>query len=375
MPLARLGAGRNELRGRGWRGNRASRAPLRPSMTRSRASLLVLAVALLAAFWLAPSFPLIVLVATLIAVGMRALADPLIERLGLPEALGVVIVLLVLIGLIALGIWLAAAPLAAQGEELMRQLPTSFSALSERLRGTGWGNWLLNHLPSNPAEDLAPQELLQGGQRAARTALGLAGGIFGGLGSAVFTLLLGLYFALHPEPYLSGLRSLLAPELRPEGRAIMEDVGTTLRYWLAGQLFSMAFIGGFVWLGLWMLGLPLAGVLAALAALLGFVPIVGPIVAAVPAVLLGAAQGLDVALWVVAIYLALHVIEGDILTPLIQSRAVNLPPGLLLMGQLFLGAVFGLLGIAVAAPLTAITMVAVQRGYVRNWLEGRGASS
>jgi len=312
-----------------------------------------------------------VLVAVLIAVGMRALADPLIERLRLPEALGVVIVILALIGLIALGIWLAAAPLTAQAEELVRQLPTSLAALSERLRGTGWGTWLLNHMPENPSEELAPQELLQGGQRAARTALGVAGGIFGGLGSAVFTLLLGIYFALHPEPYLAGLRALLAPDLRAEGGSIVKEVGTTLRWWLAGQLFSMAFIGCFVWLGLWMLGLPLAGVLAALAALLGFVPIVGPIVAAVPAILIGASQGFDVALWVIGLYLALHVIEGDILTPLIQSHAVNLPPGLLLMGQLFLGAVFGLLGIAVAAPLTAITMVAVRRGYVRNWLEGR----
>lgn len=130
----------------------------------------------------------------------------------------------------------------------------------------------------------------------------------------------------------------------------------------------MAFTGTLVWLGLWFLGIPLAAILGVLTALLGFIPIVGPILAAVPAVLMGASQGFDTALWVVALFLVLHVLEGDILTPLIQSRAVDLPPGMLLMSQLFLGALFGLLGLAVAAPLAAVTITVVKRSYVRDWL-------
>lgn len=339
------------------------------AMTRSRASLLVLAVALLAMLWLAPSFPLTVFISVLLAVAVRAAAGPLIKRLGVPDALGVLAVVLAVIGIIVLGVQVASGPLTEQLEELTRQLPAARAALEQRLEAQGWGRWLLEQLPSNPLQDASSGELLQKGRQAASVAATLAGGVFGGAGTAIFTLLLAIYFALKPGAYLIGLRALLAPRLREEGKSILEEAGQTLRYWLMGQLFSMLFIGCFIWLGLWFLELPLAGLLAVLAAVLGFIPIIGPIVAAVPAVLLGASQGFDVALWVVALYLALHVIEGDILTPLIQSKAVDLPPGLLLMAQLFLGAVFGLLGIAVAAPLAAVGIVLVKRGYVRNWLE------
>lgn len=339
-------------------------------MSRSRASVLIALAALLAMFWLAPSFPLVVFVAVLIGTAIRALATPLHERLGLPEMASVILVAVGLIVLLALGVWLSIGPLTAQALQLRDALPGSIAGLEARLETNGWGRWLLEQGDGGWLSGLNSSELLSNGGRVAGVAATAAGGVFGGLGNAVFTLLLALYFALQPGTYQSGLRHLLAPELQDEVEALFAELGTTLRYWLAGQLFSMLFIGCFVFAGLWLLGVPLAGLLAVLSALLGFVPIVGPIVAAVPAVLLGATQGLDVAAYVVAMYLVLHVIEGDILTPMIQSHAVDLPPALLLMSQLFLGAVFGLLGLAVAAPLAAVMLVVVRRGYVRDWLRG-----
>ena len=339
----------------------------------ARATLLLLLAALLAALVLAPSVPLTLLVAALIGVAIRALADPLHRRLGLPETVAVVAVVLVLLLLLGGGFWLARGPLLTQAEELGRLLPTSLSEVEARLETRGWARWLLGNLDEESLRNLSFGQLLQGGGRAAGLTVAAVGGVFGGLGSLVFTLLLGLYFALAPQTYLGGLPRLLAPELRPEARRLMHEVGQTLRGWLGGQLFSMAFIGGFVALGLWLLGVPLYGLLAVLSALLGFIPIIGPIVAAVPAVLLAAAQGMDTALWVVALYLALHVIEGDVLTPMIQSQITALPPALLLTAQLFMGAVFGLLGLAVAAPLAAILLVLFGQGYVRNWVEARGS--
>lgn len=341
---------------------------LSAAMTRPHASVTILLLLLLALFWLVPSFPLTVFVAVLLAVALRALAEPLIRRLGLPEALGVLAVLLCLGALAALGIHLALDPLSAQARQLADSLPGSLGELERHLHAEGWGRWLLDHLDGGLMGDLETRDVLQRGGQAASFMGGLLGGLFGGLGTSLFTLLLALYFALHPETYLRGLRALLAPELQEEAKALLSQLGTVLRFWLAGQLFSMAFTGTLVWLGLWFLGIPLAAILGVLTALLGFIPIVGPILAAVPAVLMGASQGFDTALWVVALFLVLHVLEGDILTPLIQSRAVDLPPGMLLMSQLFLGALFGLLGLAVAAPLAAVTITVVKRSYVRDWL-------
>lgn len=332
-------------------------------MTRAPLSVLTLLGLLAGLFAFAPSFPLIAFGGVLVGVALRAGADPLVRRLRLPEVPAVLLVVFGTLGLLGLLGWWAAGPLSEQAEELTRRLPSSLSAVQEGLSRYVWGRWMVENLDAG--------YLVQSGEKAAGMAAAAAGGLFGTLGNAVFLLLLGLYLALHPAPYLAGLRALLAPSLRPRAEALQAELGTALRGWLGGQLFAMVVVGVLTWLGLWLLGIPLAGVLAVLTALLGFIPIVGPVIAAVPAVLLGASQSMDLALWVAGLFLVLHVVEGDILTPMVQSRAVDLPPGLLLLAQLFLGAVFGLLGIALAAPLAAVALVVTRRGYVEGWLEGK----
>ena len=87
-------------------------------------------------------------------------------------------------------------------------------------------------------------------------------------------------------------------------------------------------------------------------------------------VLLALAQGPELVLPVAGLFLAVHVLEGDFLTPMVQSQAAHLPPALLLAMQLLMGALFGLLGLALAAPVMAMLLVVVRRGYVQSWLRG-----
>jgi predicted PurR-regulated permease PerM len=105
-----------------------------------------------------------------------------------------------------------------------------------------------------------------------------------------------------------------------------------------------------------------------LTAILTFIPYLGPVLAAVPAVLVGLADGFELALWIVALYTGIQVLENNLLTPFIQERTVSLPPVVLILAQILMGGLFGLLGILVATPLTVVAIVAVQTYYVRDVL-------
>jgi predicted PurR-regulated permease PerM len=119
----------------------------------------------------------------------------------------------------------------------------------------------------------------------------------------------------------------------------------------------MALIGGFTYVGLLILGVPIPFVLALFAGLAGFLPYLGPIIGAIPIVLVAGGESLDLALWVVGLYAVIQFLESYLLTPLIQARAVSLPPAVVILAQLVLGAVFGILGLALATPLAAAAVV------------------
>jgi len=138
---------------------------------------------------------------------------------------------------------------------------------------------------------------------------------------------------------------------------VMYETGNRLRRWLIGQGISMATIGTLTYIGLLILGVPIAFVLALFAGLAGFLPYLGPIIGAIPMVLVAGGESLDLALWVVGLYVCIQFLESYLLTPLIQARAVSMPPAVVILSQLVLGAVFGLLGLALATPLAAASTV------------------
>lgn len=329
---------------------------------RAPVSLAVLAAPVLVLLWLAPQAPLLAFAATVLAVGFRGAASLIAERTGLPNWAALLLVAAAVGGLLWAGYKTAAPALVAEAEALYDSLPSLLSGLRDRVAEYDWITWAL--------DAVEPRFLLGYGRTAAGLAAEAAAGTIGTLGNALLVLLLGLYLAAQPGRYLRGVRRLLAPSLRSRGEAILRGCAYSLRWWLCGQFIGMALVGVLSWVGLPLIGMPLAGVLAVITALLNFIPIVGPVLAAVPVVLLALGQDPSLVLPVVALYIAIQVLEGDIVTPLIQSRAVSLPPALLLTAQLTMGLLFGLLGVALAAPLSAVALVAVRRGYVEGWLEG-----
>lgn len=322
-------------------------------------SLAVLGVMLALLLLLAPDVLLVVFSGLLFGVFLSGGGEWLSRKTGMGRGWGIgLFVLLILVGLA--GAAAAFAPAAAeQFDQLVRQVPDAIERVRARLEKYRWGEELL--------KQATPRALMSdGGGGTAATAVMTT---FGALGNVAIMLIVGLYVALDPHIYRRGVVGLLAPSMRAAGDAVLGKAVATLRRWLVAQLMAMAVVGTLTWLGLWLIGIPLAPILGLIAALFAFIPNIGPIIAAAPAILLGFSDSPTTALMVVGVYLAVQTLESYAITPLIQQERVSLPPALIIAAQLLLGVLFGLLGLALATPLAALGMTLMREAYVERYLE------
>lgn len=327
-------------------------------MSRPQASVLILVGLVLALFIFVPEVPLLGFAGLLLAVALSLPAGPVMRWTGAPRWAAVLAVLLGVVGLAIVAGMLAAGPLTEQAHKLAEDLPRSIQSLRDQMTQSRWGAWLSERMTL--PEDGATQ-----GMGFAATA---ASTTLGWIGNFAIIVLVGVYLAVQPTGYVAGLRALLHPSIDAPAAEALRECGEVLRGWLAGQAFAMTFVGTVAWVGLTLLGVPLAGVLAVLAALLNFIPNIGPVIAAVPAMLLAATISPWLPLWVALLFFSSQFIEGNILTPMVQAQMADLPPAALLIAQVLMASFFGLLGIALAAPLAAVSAVLIRRGYAEGWL-------
>lgn len=198
--------------------------------------------------------------------------------------------------------------------------------------------------------------------------------LFGALSNFLVIVFIGLLVAAQPTTYRDGLVRLLPPSARREGSDVLDEMGATLRNWLVGQAFIMLVIAVATWLGLTLAGITPALILGAQAGLLAFIPNIGPVIAGIPIILAGLAEGLTSALWAIGVYLLVQLLESYLLTPLVQRRAIRIQPAVIFAGQVLLGVLFGLFGLALALPLMAIGKVALERFYIERMLGDRRAT-
>ena len=194
--------------------------------------------------------------------------------------------------------------------------------------------------------------------------------LFNVLGNALVIVFLGLAVAADPGSYRDGALRFVPPRKRWRAARVLDGAGETLRHWLFGQLVTMLVIFLFTWAGLTSLGVGGAMILGLQAGLLAFVPTIGPLIAGVVIVLASLASGAKSALGALGLYLAVQCLESYVLTPLIQKRALAIPPATIFAGQILLGVLFGLWGIALALPLMAVIKVLLEQLYIEDTLHG-----
>lgn len=303
--------------------------------------------------------------AILFGVLLRTLADALDHwtRLGPRWSLGLVV--FVLLAALVTTSAVVGEAVVGQADRLADDLPRAIDRTRDYLAGREWGRQILEHAPTTGS-------VLGDNHRAVAASAGrFFATTLGVVGNVVVVGFLGLYLAADPRLYTEGLLRLLPPTRRDRGREVVAAIGGQLRWWLIGRLAAMGAVGLMVGAGLWAIGLPEFLVLALLAAALDLVPYFGPIVAAVPAVLLGLPDGPATAGWVAGVYLLVQSVEGYILTPLIQQNTVELPPALTIAVIVLAGALFGVTAILVITPLTVAAMVALKMLYIEDQLGER----
>lgn len=314
--------------------------------------------------WFARDVLLLVFAALLLSVFLRRLAELVSGHSPLSHGWALAVVVLVLVGALVGTFWLRGSAIAAQVDTLQEELPKAAQQLRDQLAQYKWGRRAVDAVPS--AESLLPDS-----PDAIARVTGVVSGTISTLLNAVVIFFVGLVVAGGPKPYERGVLALVPEHKVARAREVLHQLDDTLWWWLLGRLASMTFIGVITGVGLWLLGVPLAFLLALLAALLSFIPNLGPILSWLPAALIALGQGSQKVLWVTALYFGVQLVESYLLAPIIDRRTVYLPPGLTISAQLLFALVGGVMGVALATPLVAVLVVLVTMLYVQDVLGRR----
>ena len=302
----------------------------------------------------------------ILAILLRAVTDFINRHTGIGDSASIALTVLLGIALIAGTFALLAPQVSSQIADLQKTLPQSWEKVSGQLEQSSWGRWALEKAPN-------PQQLVQKTNLFGQIT-GILSTTLGILGSFIVIVFLGLYLTVQPNLYLDGINRLVPIQKRDRTREVMLNIASNLRMWLFGKLIAMVFVGILVWLAMMFLDVRFALTLGVIAAIFTFIPNFGPIISGTPAVLLGFMQGPATALWVLAAFVAIQTLESYILTPMIQQKAVSMPPAMLLLSQLVLGMFVGVFGLALAAPLGLVVLLLVRSFYVHDLLGDKEAA-
>lgn len=188
---------------------------------------------------------------------------------------------------------------------------------------------------------------------------------FGGIGDLYVILLVGIYFTASPKIYRKGIIILVPPHKRDKAARLLDQLSSGLTKWLFGKFFSMALVFVLTAIALAIVGIPMWLALSFIAGLLVFIPNFGPIIAAIPTLLVALSQSTHMAITVGIIYLVIQVSEGSFITPKVQQRLISIPPALIILGQIFGGTLIGAWGVVFATPIVLILMILVKELYVK----------
>jgi predicted PurR-regulated permease PerM len=349
-------------------GNRGARSdPLTAGMQSPgrRASLvgwILLTVVLIALVVRAVDVFLVVFLAIILAVYLDAVADSLGRRVGVPETLGLTIGVALSLGALVGVVVLIAPAVSEQVSDLLANLPKYLTDLDQSI------NRMLRSVPvlrRSPAASGTPGLLASalndifGFLRGAAVPY-LKGGVEFII-KGVSVLVMAIYLSRHPGVYVDGLVALVPPKRRRVAREILNDLRITLRAWVVGQIVAMVLLGVLTTFGLWILDVPYFLAFGVFAGVAAIVPFFGTLFSTLlPAFFALGVSGLPKALAVVAIGVGVHLIEANVVAPVVMERQINLPPVITIAGVLIIGKLFGLAGLVVAVPILAVVMVLVR---------------
>jgi len=305
---------------------------------------------------------LVLLLTILFSIIMSAPVDYL-NRQGIGRGLGTLVVL----GGFVLFFGIAGAALVPIIEDQASEFVDTFPALLEnvqqivvRLQSAVGLKTSFNLDPQNVLD--RARNFLSGG--ALTTVASVGASVATVLSFAVVVLITTVYTVARPAPLVKGLVSLFPAGQRQRVREILGEMYKTVQKWFLGQLASMTIIGLLFTVAMFVIGIPFALLLGIFSGLISFVPYVGPMISVIPPVLLALTGNPIDALWVILAYLGIQAIEGNLVQPIVMSRAVSLHPVTLVFALLTMGTLFGFVGVFLAIPLVAALHVLLRELWI-----------
>ncbi|MFK4874565.1 AI-2E family transporter [Novosphingobium sp. ZW T3_23] len=304
------------------------------------------------------SFLMLVFAAVVLAVVFDAIARIIYSSLSIGRAWALALAVFLLLGTFIGAFVLFGAQLTSQFDTIRQSLPEGIEQMQAFLERMGLGN--------------AGNGMLEQGKDSLSGALTKVGtymlAIGSGLTNLVLVIFAAVFLAADPGVYRRGLLLLVPNRAVKTADDALTDTSRGLNGWMKGQAISSVVVATLTSAGLALLGVPSAGGLGVIAGLLDVIPMIGPVISGVPAVLLAFTQSPETALWVILLFVLIQQLQGNFLQPMIQKQAVDVPPAVLLFTVVAAGTLFGVLGVLLAAPLTITLFVLVKRIYVKTLL-------
>jgi predicted PurR-regulated permease PerM len=287
-----------------------------------------------------------------------------LARRGWPRTWGVIAVVAAIGGVV----WLLGLALVPAVETQSREFAEAFpTLLDEALTLANQAQsffGLGTQIGLNPESfSQLGREVLTGSTVSTAAGVGLTAATVVSLAAVVF--ISTVYLVIRPEPWVNGFVSLFPAGWRPRTREVLQALYQTEQRWFLGQLAAMTFIAVFWAISLSLIGVPFALLIGIFSGLISFIPYVGALISVVVPVLLALISDPFSAVWVIVAFIIIQQIEGNLLQPIVMSRAVDLHPALVVFAILVMGTLFGIVGVFLAVPLVAALQVLVRELWVQ----------
>lgn len=325
------------------------------------ASITMVVLAILGVAWLLlelASFLLLIFAALVLAAVFDVITSAICRLTGLGRGLSLGIAVLALLAVLAGVFALFGTQLARELDTIRETIPPAVAQVEALLDRAGLGEQIEAALDQGNA-DVTKLATQAGGYALTAT---------GWIANILLILIGAIFIAADPSIYRRGLLLMVPRRAEETLGTALDDAARGLRGWMLGQAASSGTVALFTGAGLTLLGVPAAAGLGLIAGLLDVIPMVGPIIAAIPAILLAFTVSPTTALWTILLFVLVQQLQSYVLLPMIQKHAVDIPPALLLFALVGFGLLFGFIGVLLAAPLTVVAFVMVRRIYVQTLL-------
>lgn len=320
-------------------------------------SVIVLAVFLGA--WLCVEVLLLAFAGVLFAIFLRSINNILKKLVSMPDSVSITLVLVFFLLLFILAIVFIVPIINEQIAKLIQEIPGAWQSLL---------NFFSEFLNLKPILSLYAkidiENLFGTDVGILAHATNLLSTTFGFFGSIFVLSFIGIFLAYSPDTYEQGFLKLIPQSQQEKVQDILVLAATNLRWWMIGKFLAMSIVGISTAVGLWLLDIPLAFTLGLFAAILSFIPNIGPVISVIPAIFIAIIQSPISVVYVIILFVVIQLCESYVITPLIMKKAISEPPALIISMQLIMAILTGALGLALAAPILVVLTVVIEKMYI-----------